>query len=349
MSRWAAVLAGGSGTRFWPLSTPAQPKQFLPLAGDRPLLADAVARLAGLIAPDRVFIVTGVAHAAQTRALLPHLAPHQVLAEPRAASTAPALAWATAAALARDPDATVLSLHADWWVGDPDAFRASASRAMDVAERHDVLVTVGIVPSRADTGYGYIEPGAEIEPGVRRVARFTEKPDAGRAARLVAGGALWNSGLFAWTARRFLAETVAHAPELAPHLDRLAAADVAGFFGAVTPIAVDVSHFERSDRVAVVAGAFPWDDVGTWAALGRVRGTAGTDNVTVGPAFLRDATGTVVWTDGDPVVVDGVRDLVVVRAHGRILVTTRERAAQLKDLLERVPPWVRDLPGDADG
>ena len=349
MSRWAAVLAGGSGTRFWPLSTPAEPKQFLPLAGDRPLLADAVTRLAGLIAPDRVFIVTGVAHAARTRALLPHLAPHQVLAEPRAASTAPALAWATAAAHTRDPDATVLALHADWWVGDPDAFRASAARALDVAERHDVLVTVGIVPSRADTGYGYIEPGAEIEPGVRRVTRFTEKPEAERAAQLVAGGALWNSGLFAWTARRFVAETIAHAPELALHLDRLAVDDVAGFFGAVTPIAVDVSHFERSRRVAVVPGAFPWDDVGTWAALGRVRGVAGTDNVTVGAAFLRDTAGTVVWTDGDPVVVDGVRDLVVVRAHGRVLVTTRERAAQLKDVLERVPPWVRDLSGDANG
>jgi mannose-1-phosphate guanylyltransferase len=349
MSRWAAVLAGGSGTRFWPLSTPAQPKQFLPLAGDRPLLADAVTRLAGLIAPDRILIVTGAAHAERTRALLPHLAAHQVLAEPRAASTAPALAWATAAAAAHDPDATLLSLHADWWVGDPDAFRATAARALDAAERHDVLVTVGIVPSRADTGYGYIEPGAEIEPGVRRVARFTEKPDAARAAGLVAGGALWNSGLFAWTARRFFAETDAHAPELAPHLERLFADDVPGFYAAVTPVAVDVSHFERSARVAVLPGAFPWDDVGTWAALARVRSAAGTDNVTVGPVFLRDVAGAVVWTDGDPVVVDGLHDVVVVRAHGRVLVTTRARAAQLKDLLERVPAWVRDVPGDTDG
>lgn len=349
MSRWAAVLAGGSGTRFWPLSTPAQPKQFLPLAGDRPLLVDAVARLDGLVATDRILVVTGVGHAARTRALLSRLEPTQVLAEPRAASTAPALAWATHTARARDPDATVLSLHADWWVGDTDAFRDTAGRALDAAERHDALITVGIRPSRPDTGYGYIEPGEEIAAGVMRVARFTEKPDARGAARLVAAGALWNSGLFAWTARRFFAETEAHAPELAPHLELLATGDVAGFFAAVTPIAVDVSHFERSRRVAVLPGAFPWDDVGTWAALGRVRGAAAADNVTVGAAFLRDAQGTVVWTDGDPVVVDGVRDLVVVRAHGRVLVTTRERAAQLKDLLERVPDWVRELPGDADG
>lgn len=349
MSRWAAVLAGGSGTRFWPLSTPALPKQFLPLAGDRPLLADAVARLEGLVAPERILIVTGAAHAAQTRALLPQLAAGQILAEPRAASTAPALAWATHTAAARDPAATILSLHADWWVGDAEAFRATADRALSAAERHDALITVGIRPTRPDTGYGYIEPGAELEPGVMRVARFTEKPDAARAASLVAAGALWNSGLFAWTARRFATETAAHAPELAPHLDRLAAGDVAGFFAAVTPVAVDVSHFERSERVAVLPGAFPWDDVGTWAALGRVRGAAADDNVTVGPVFQRDAAGSVVWTDGDPVVVDGVKDLVVVSANGRVLVTTRDRAADLKSLLERVPDWVRALPGNDDG
>jgi mannose-1-phosphate guanylyltransferase len=349
MSRWAAVLAGGSGTRFWPLSTPAQPKQFLSLAGDRPLLVEAVSRLEGVVAPERILIVTGTAQAARTRDLLPQMDPSQVLAEPRPASTAPALAWATHTAGVRDPEATILSLHADWWVGDADAFRATARRALEVAERHDLLITVGITPSRADTGYGYIEPGAAIEPGVLRVARFTEKPDADRAARLVAAGALWNSGLFAWTARRFFAETAAHAPELAPHLDRLAAGDIAGFFAAITPIAVDVSHFERSDRVAVLPGTFPWDDVGTWAALGRVRGAAGVDNVAVGPVFLRDVAGTVVWTDGDPVVVDGVRDLVVVRANGRVLVTTRQRAARLKDLLEQVPEWVREIPVDVDG
>lgn len=349
MSRWAAILAGGSGTRFWPLSTPTQPKQFLPLAGDRPLLVDAVDRLAGVIDAERVLVVTGQHLADRTRRLLPQLAPDQVMAEPRAASTAPALAWATSVARARDAHATVLSLHADWWVGDVAAFRATAERALTCAETHEVLVTVGIVPTRPDVGYGYIEPGVEVEPGVRRVARFTEKPDPDSAQRLVAAGALWNSGMFAWTADRFFAETVAHAPELAPHLDRLAANDVAGFFAAVTPVAVDVSHFERSDRVVVLPGAFPWDDVGTWAALARVRGADANHNVAVGPVVLHDVAGSVVWTDGNPVVVDGVRDLVVVSANGRILVTTRDRASRLKHLLEHVPPAVRELPQDTDG
>ncbi|MEB3323521.1 MAG: sugar phosphate nucleotidyltransferase, partial [Synechococcaceae cyanobacterium] len=202
MGRWAGIVAGGSGTRFWPLSTPSAPKQFLPLAGDRSLLADAVARLDGVVPREQILVVTGEALAEPTRRQLPALPAAHVLAEPRAASTAPALVWASSVVRSRDPEAVMLSLHADWWVGDVDAFRGTADRALAVAAARDVLVTVGIVPTRPDVGYGYIERGAELEPRVWAVAHFTEKPDAVRAEALVAGGALWNSGLFAWTARR---------------------------------------------------------------------------------------------------------------------------------------------------
>jgi mannose-1-phosphate guanylyltransferase len=344
VSRWAALLAGGSGTRFWPLSSPSRPKQLLPLAGDLPLLVEAVRRLDGLIPPDRLIVITGRALHAATRQLLPELPERHVLAEPRAASTGPALTWATAVARAADPDAAVLSLHADWWVGDAAAFRRSAARALDAAVRHDALVTVGIVPSRPDTGYGYIERGAQLEPDVWAVARFTEKPEAERAAELIAGGALWNSGLFAWTAARFFAETAAHAPEIAPHVAALVAGDVATFFEAVRPVAVDVALYERSDRVVLVPGTFPWDDVGTWSALARVRRARDDGNVVVGEGLARASAGCVIWAEDGPVVVDGVRDLVVVRANGRVLITTRERAGQLKELLETLPPSLRDLP-----
>ncbi|NIN11565.1 MAG: NTP transferase domain-containing protein [Gemmatimonadales bacterium] len=342
MSRWAAVLAGGSGTRFWPLSTRSKPKQFLPLAGDRPLLAASVARLAGLIPGERILVVTGAPLVEETRRLLPDVPPENVLGEPRPASTSPALAWATAVARAKDPGASVLSLHADWYVGDAAAFRETGARALDVAEEHDVLVTVGIVPSRPEQGYGYIQPGDRLAGDARRVDRFVEKPDAERAHQLIEGGALWNSGLFAWTATRFFAETEAVAPEIAPHLPLLATGDVAGFFAAVTPIAVDISHFERSTRVAVVPGAFPWDDVGTWSALTRVRMVDADGNVIVGNAISRETEGCIIWAEDGPVVVDGVCDLVVVRANGVTLVTTRERAAELKSLLDTVPDHIRD-------
>lgn len=333
MSRWAAVLAGGSGTRFWPLSTPERPKQMLPLVGDTPLLQQAVARLAGLIPPERVLVVTAANLAPATRALLPSIPADNVLAEPRPASTGPALAWATAVAAARDPDATLLSLHADWCVGDDAAFRDAALSALETAEHHDVLVTVGIVPDRPETGYGYIEPGDVLAGDARRVARFTEKPQRKQAEALVESGALWNSGLFAWTATRFMAETQAVAPEIAGALQFLERDDVAGYFAHVTPIAVDVSHFERSERVAVVPGPFPWDDVGTWAALLRVLPTDERGNAFEGHVRQRDSSGCVAWVDEDMLVLDGVSDLVVVRANGVILVTTRDRAADLKELL----------------
>ncbi len=342
MTRWAAVLAGGSGTRFWPLSTSEVPKQMLPLVGREPLLVQTVKRLHGLIAPERVLIITGERLAQRTRELLPEVPHDNVLIEPRAASTGPALAWATAVAAGCDAQASVLAMHADWFVGDDEAFRASAADALEVAERQDVLVTVGVVPTRVEVGYGYIIPGGRMHGGARRVARFVEKPDAGRAAELIKAGALWNSGLFAWTAARFFTETDAVAKEIAPHVPGLRQGDVAGFFRDVRPIAVDVSHFERSGRVAVVAGKFPWDDVGTWGALARVRPRDADGNVVVGDVAARQAKACVLWSDEGPVVVDGVEGLVVVRANGITLVTTVVRAQFLKDLLESLPAHVRE-------
>ncbi len=341
MSRWAAVLAGGSGTRFWPLSTDDIPKQMLALTGQAPLIVQACHRLRGLVPPERTLVVTGRRLAAETKRLLPEIPSENVLGEPRPASTAPALAWATWVASQRDPEATILSLHADWYVCNDAEFRNTAAAAMDAAERHDTLVTVGIKPSRPETGYGYIQPGAQLDGDVTRVERFLEKPDEKRATALIEAGALWNSGLFAWTARRFMEETKAVAPELAPHLALLEDGDDGGFFAAVTPVAVDVSHFERSDHVACVPGRFRWDDVGTWAALARVRDSDPDGNVLVGSAFVRESKNCVVWTEDGAVVLDGIDDLVVVRANKVTLVTTRQRAAHLKDLLQSLPAEIR--------
>lgn len=341
--RWAAILAGGVGSRFWPVSTPQRPKQLVPLAGEQPLLVDAVRRLDDLIPPDRILLVTGAAVASALARLLPDIPRDQVLVEPSPKSTAPALAWAAEEVRRRDPGATLLSLHADWAVADAPGFRRTAAVALTVAERHDVLVTVGVKPTRPETGYGYIVPGARLGSQARRVRQFVEKPSARRAAALRRRGALWNCGLFAWSVERFLAETRAHARELRAALPALGAGDVAGFFATSAAIAVDIAVLERSDRVAVVRGAFGWDDVGTWAALRRVRRTDRHGNVTVGPAALHDARACVVWAEDGRVVLDGVRDLVVVRANGVTLVTTQDRAADLKRLLEALPPTWRDF------
>ncbi|UCG86852.1 MAG: mannose-1-phosphate guanylyltransferase [Gemmatimonadota bacterium] len=341
MTNWAAVLAGGSGTRFWPLSTAGRPKQMLSLVGQKPLIQETIERLEGLIAPEQTLIITGRTLAEETKRLLPTIPPENVLTEPRAASTAPALTWATLVASERDRDAAVLSLHADWFVGDDAMFRDTALRALQAARRHDALVTVGVEPTRPESGYGYILPGEALGSDLMRVRGFLEKPDAERAAELIATGALWNSGLFAWTSRRFFSETERVAPEIAPHIHLLRGDDVAGFFNAVTPIAVDVSHFERSNRVVCVPGQFRWDDVGTWAALGRVRQEDESGNVLAGRVFQRQSDGCIAWADDGAVVLDGISDLVVVQANGITLVTTKQRSTQLKDLLDALPEAIR--------
>jgi len=339
---WAVILAGGSGTRFWPLSTPSRPKHLIPLAGSLPTAAQAVRAVEPLIPRERMLVVTGAALAD----LLPTvtgLPRSSILVEPRAASTGPALVWATLEAHRRDPDALVLSLHADWHLGDGEAFRATARAALEAAARYDALVTTGIVPSRAEPGYGHLVPGDALGPGVRRVARFVEKPKPAAARKLMDEGALWNSGLFAWTARRLTEEIRQHTPEVASALPKLEAGDVAGFFQEVTPISIDVGLLERSGRVACVSGDFPWDDIGSWSALARIGEPDARGNLTEGPVHVVASHDCIAWSDSLPVVLTGVHDLVVVCANGRILVMPRSQAGALKDTLEALPSEVRDL------
>lgn len=334
MSIWAAILAGGSGTRFWPLSTPELPKQLLPLTGDRPLLAQAVARLRGLVPPERILVLTGPSLVDRVAATVPEVPEANIFAEPRAASTAPALAWAAHWIAKHDPGGQMLSLHADWAVGDDRAFRAAATHALGVAAEQDVLVTVGVKPSRSETGYGYIIPGKPAG-SARTVQRFIEKPSAARAALLRRRGALWNSGLFAWGAARFLGEAGAYAEELARGWPALNASDAPRFFAAVTPVAVDVAVLERTKRLAVVTGTFAWDDIGSWDALLRIRRRDARGNVVVGNVTLGDdVRNSVIWSESEHIAVTGVEDMVVVRANGHTLVMPTGQADKLKALVQ---------------
>jgi mannose-1-phosphate guanylyltransferase len=342
MSRWAVVLAGGVGSRFWPLSTPSRPKQLLPLVTEAPLLVDAVSRLQPIVPPDRTLILTNGTLVPPISELLPQVPRANLIAEPRAGGTAAALAWAAQEIARRDgPDAVMLSVHADWAVADAEGFRRALDRGARVAEQHHALVTVGVVPTRADPGFGYIQPGAELEPGVHRVARFIEKPDAARAELLRRDGCMWNSGIFAWRAGDFLDDVRRHTPEIALALHQHSA-DIAAFFAGVTPVSVDVGVLERSDRVIVLPGDFGWDDIGTWAALKRVRAHDAAGNSVRGRVYAVDAHDNVVHSGGGTAVLYGVSNLVVVVANGTVLVTTLDRAADLKTLMDALPRGVRD-------
>jgi mannose-1-phosphate guanylyltransferase len=343
MTRWAVVLAGGVGSRFWPISTPDRPKQLLPLATTEPMLADALARLAPLVPPERTLVLTNAGLVEPIAALAPSLPRENLIAEPRPAGTAAALAWAAHEIARRGSrDDVMLSVHADWAIGDADAFRAALLAAAEVAESQHALVTVGVVPVRPDPGFGYIQPGDAVGPVARRVARFVEKPDRARAETMMRDGYLWNSGIFVWRAGDFLDEITALTPEIAPHL-AAHPSDLGAFFAAITTgISVDVGVMERSARVLVLPGDFGWDDVGTWAALRRVRRCDERGNALSGVVHALDATNNVVHADGNAVVLYGVSDLVVVSRNGLTLVTTTERAADLKQLIESLPTTLRE-------
>lgn len=342
MILWNVVLAGGVGSRFWPLSTPERPKQLLPLISDQPMLRDTLDRMASLAPPERTLILTNASLRDAVLAMDPTLLSENVIAEPRPAGTCAALAWAATIIASRSgPDAVMVCVHADWAIRDVDGYQRTLLAAAEVALTERSLVTVGIVPSRPDPGFGYIQLGALVHPSVHRVARFVEKPNRERAIAMVAEGFLWNSGIFAWCVGDLLDEIRAHTPEVQPALAS-ANGDMQAFFAAVQSIAIDVGVLERSSRVLVMSGDFGWDDVGTWAALHRVRVLDAHENALRGRTHVLDATGNVVHAEDNAVVLYGVHDLVVVARAGLVLVTTRDKAAELKTLLDSLPSDLRE-------
>jgi mannose-1-phosphate guanylyltransferase len=333
---WVVVLAGGIGSRFWPVSTPERPKQLLPLASERPLIVDTIDRARALTDAGHVRILAGEHLARPFRAALTDLPDDAYWVEPRARGTAPVLAWAARKLVDIDPDAVMVSLHADHVIEPMEAFRDTVAAAVEVASRDELLVCVGAVPDRVETGYGHVEPGEPIAaPGgarAYRVRAFHEKPDRDTARRYVDAGYLWNTGIFVWKASVLLDEIERHAPEIARRLPLIEQSDAA-FFDAVPESVIDRAVMERSERVATVAASFTWDDVGSWEALSRTRESDASGNVTIGEARAVDSSGNVVFAEAGSVVLFGVEDLVVVRTADTTLVLPRDRAADLKTLL----------------
>ncbi|MGD8700087.1 MAG: sugar phosphate nucleotidyltransferase [Gemmatimonadales bacterium] len=344
--RWIVVLAGGIGSRFWPASTRQRPKQFLPLATPQPLIIDTIERATSLAPAENVLIVAGAHLEPHIREHLPQLGPDQLLLEPQARGTAPALAWAAheVAARARRPEsAVIVSLNSDHVIRPLDQFVDTLAAAIAGAGRLGRLVTLGIRPTRPDTGYGYIEMGDRLEPDLYAVRRFVEKPDRATAqGYLDRGGFVWNSGMFIWRPDVVLAELEAHTPEIGEQLGLLDAGDVDGFFSAVPNLTIDYGLMERSSNIAVVEARFDWDDVGAWGALMRVRELDGAGNLVYGDGYAVDCEDTLLWAEDGPVVGFGLSDLVIVRASGITFVMPRARAAELKQLLAGLPDTLKE-------
>jgi mannose-1-phosphate guanylyltransferase len=344
---FAVVMAGGSGTRFWPASRRARPKQFLPISGGRTMIAETCARLAGLVPWEQVLVVTAESQAALVRDALPELPPENVLAEPAARNTAPCVGFAADVIERRAGDAVQVVLPADHVIRPVEAFQRTLLAAAEEAAASHALVIFGVRPDYPATGYGYIEAGAVLARrdgiDVQAVQRFVEKPERARAEAFVAGGRhLWNSGMFVWSSTTIRAALRQHAPEISRGFERVRQGEpLARVYPTLPNVAIDVAVLEKAANVRMLAIDYTWSDVGSWAALPEIHARDGQGNfpVLAGGARLvvEDARGCLAYAEGDEVVaLVGVQDLVVVRAGNATLVCPRERAQDVKKIVERL-------------
>ncbi|MCL2823336.1 MAG: sugar phosphate nucleotidyltransferase [Polyangiaceae bacterium] len=353
--RYAIIMAGGSGTRFWPASRTAVPKQFLSLGPNpmEPLLVGTVRRIREVVPASNILIATGTHLADATRRLLPELPPDNILAEPTPRNTAPCIAWANAVIRRRAPNAAVAVLSADHVAQDEAAFVCAIEQALSIAES-GVITTIGIVPTRPETGYGYIEKGSLRADGAYDAVRFVEKPNLETAIQMVASDRfLWNAGVFFFRAQQMADAIRTHLPLLADGVDALDAAAEAGeesealcgLFPTFPSVSIDVGVMEKISSLAVVPGSFGWSDVGTWQTAWEVGCKDEHGNVAPRGSIVVGSSGNMVadWRTREPagegfgnrvVALVGVKDLVVVQTDDALLVMPRERSQDVRLVVE---------------
>jgi mannose-1-phosphate guanylyltransferase len=336
---FAVIMAGGSGTRFWPASRHKKPKQLLALGKtERPLLTETAERLLPMLPAANIVVVTAAHLANESKSALPVGA--SVLAEPAARNTAPCVGWATWELLKKDPEALVMVLPSDHVIENPDAFRKTLAIALASAAS-GVITTIGITPTRPETGYGYIERGAQSTGGAYPALRFVEKPDQKTAEQYIAKGTfLWNAGMFFFRAKDMQVAIRAHLPALAEQLDRMNSSNVQDIFPTCPSVSIDTGVMEKLAQLRVVPGDFGWSDVGSWETAWELGERDAHENVVPAGSITVDAKRNLVkqlgTMHGKLVALVGVEDLVVVDTEDALLVMPRARAQDVRLIVEEL-------------
>ncbi len=339
---YAVIMAGGRGERFWPLSTEAVPKPFIPLLGETTLLQDTVARLHPLIPADQVFLSIGEAHESMARKQLPQLPADNFIVEPVGRDTSACLGYCALHLEKRDPDGIMLAIPADHFIADSAAYQKGLNKGIENLAGATAVV-FGMPPTRPDTGYGYIQAEKPAMPAEAwPVMRFVEKPDAATAKQyLQAGNFFWNSGMFLWENRTLLRLFQKLMPETWKGLDLLrpligrpeAAGERLRIFSRLQRISIDYGILERTSGLRLIPSSFAWDDIGNWASLSRALPGDAASNCARGGHFALDSSGCITYSDSGTIAAFGIKDLVIVQANGKVLVCPKDRAGELKKLL----------------
>lgn len=344
MSTHVVIMAGGIGSRFWPMSTPEFPKQFVDVMGcGKSMIQMTVERFSGLCPIESFWVVTGEAYVDIVRSQLPYIPEENILAEPCARNTAPCIAYACWKIMQKDPDANVVVTPSDALVTDVEKFRRIVSDSVAFASEGRRIVTLGITPDRPETGYGYIAAGeATGSYGVRKVASFREKPDLNTAREyLAAGNYFWNAGIFVWSVDTIVQSMRQYAPSLAEKMDRMSASfytqqekQVVGeIFPTCEKISIDYAVMEKAEYIYTIPSDFGWSDVGTWGSLWTLLDHDDDGNAVVGDnVHLYDCYGCIVHApDAESVVLEGLKYCVAVYRNGRLLVCRLSEEQRIRD------------------
>jgi len=339
------IMAGGVGTRLWPVSRRSRPKQFQPLLSDRTMLVDTYERILPLTDPERVWVVTSADFVDLVCKQLPAVPPGNVLGEPVGRNSAPAVALAAARIARLDPEALVLATPADSFIGDAAAYCDYIAVAADTAEA-GFIVTLGVIPSHPDTGYGYIKRGHRLATvgGAYRVDKFTEKPDLETAERYLAdGGYYWNMGHFIFRANTFMERCAVHLPEIAAAMNKLAATEnptgelLAQTYQEIPSVSIDYGIAEKEEDMAVVPTAVEWSDVGSWHAVKEIAGRHGSlDLRPENHVGVETRNCFVMATSGRLVVTVGMENCVIVDTEDAVLIVHEDKAQEVREALDEI-------------